>query len=351
MKYCYKLLFVICLLAPISASAQILGSSQAPRTQNEQTIIDIYKEANKAVVNISVKTIAQDYFYPVYQDGSGSGVIVDAEKGLVVTNFHVIKGAEQVKVTLSSGKSLEVELVGEDRDNELALLKLINPPSDLTALPLGDSSSLEVGQSVVAIGNPFGLNRTLTLGIISSLGRSIRSDRGTLIEDVIQTDAAINPGNSGGPLIDMAGRIIGINTAILSKSGDYAGIGFAIPANYIKKAIPQLIQYGKIRRPKIGVVFADTEAGPIILMVQPDSPADKAGLEGAQKVVRSGPFIKSYLDVNEADFVKEINGQIVNNKDEANTLISKSEPGKNIELMVQRNGGNIKKVIIKPLLQ
>ena len=346
------ILFLSSLLFRTPISAQILSAPLAPRNSSEQATIDVYKEANKAVVNISVKTIAQDFLYPVYQEGSGSGVIIDKSKALIATNFHVIKGADQIQATLANGKSYDVELVGEDPDNELALIKLVDPPDDLTELPLGDSGSLEVGQSVLAIGNPFGLTRTLTQGIISSLGRSIRSDRGTLIGDVIQTDAAINPGNSGGPLIDMAGRVIGLNTAILSKSGDYAGIGFAIPANYIKKAIPQLIKYGKIRRPKIGVIFSDTEAGPVILSVQPNSPADKAGLQGAQKVVRQGPFIRYFIDVSSADFIKEINGQEVKNKDDATTAIMKAEPSAMIEISAQRGSrGPKKKYEIKPILE
>jgi S1-C subfamily serine protease len=299
-----------------------------------------------------VKTIAQDFFYPVYQEGSGSGVIVDKEKGLIATNFHVIKNADQMQATLADGRSYEVELVGEDPDNELALLKIIDPPSELTELPLGDSSELKVGQNVLAIGSPFGLSRTLTKGIISSLGRSIRSDRGTLIEDVIQTDAAINPGNSGGPLIDMDGSVIGLNTAILSKSGDYAGIGFAIPANYVKKAIPQLLKFGKVLRPKIGAIFADSEIGVVVAAVKPGSPADKAGLEGAQKIVRSGNFIRYLTDISNADFIVEINGQAVNSKDQAYSAIMKSEGNNPIELTIRKGlkKGVVRKVSIKPIL-
>jgi S1-C subfamily serine protease len=323
-----------------------------PRSGEETQTIDIYERANKAVVNLNVKTIAQDFFYPVYQEGSGSGVIVDKEKGLIATNFHVIKNADQMQATLADGRSYEVELVGEDPDNELALLKIIDPPSELTELPLGDSSELKVGQNVLAIGSPFGLSRTLTKGIISSLGRSIRSDRGTLIEDVIQTDAAINPGNSGGPLIDMDGSVIGLNTAILSKSGDYAGIGFAIPANYVKKAIPQLLKFGKVLRPKIGAIFADSEIGVVVAAVKPGSPADKAGLEGAQKIVRSGNFIRYLTDISNADFIVEINGQAVNSKDQAYSAIMKSEGNNPIELTIRKGlkKGVVRKVSIKPIL-
>jgi S1-C subfamily serine protease len=325
---------------------------KVPRSDSEQDVISVYKEANKAVVNLNTQTIAQDFFFPVFQEGSGSGVIIDSKHGLIATNFHVIKGASHAQATLSDGKSYEVQLVGEDPDNELAILKIIDPPKNLTELPLGNSHALEVGQNVLAIGNPFGLNRTLTKGIVSSLGRSIRSDRGTLIEDVIQTDAAINPGNSGGPLLNMAGEVIGLNTAILSKTGSYAGIGFAIPSNYIKKVLPQLLTYGKVLRPKIGAVFADTEGGTAILTVQPNSPAADAGLQGAQRVIRSGPFIRYLVDMSLADFILEINGQPIKNKDEANSAIMKSEGDNPIELLIRRGlrKGNVKKIKVKPVL-
>ncbi len=328
------------------------GSQEISSLESEKTTISVYKNANKAVVNLNTQTIAQDFFFPVFQEGSGSGVIIDAKKALLVTNFHVIKGASHVQATLSDGQSYEVELIGEDPDNELALLRIVNPPDDLTELPLGDSNILEVGQSVLAIGNPFGLNRTLTKGIVSSLGRSIRSDRGTLIEDVIQTDAAINPGNSGGPLINMAGEVIGLNTAILSKTGSYAGIGFAIPSNYIKKVLPQLIKFGKVLRPKIGAVLGNTERGTVILSVQTGGPADKAELQGAQRVVRNGPFIRYLIDISRADFILEINDQKISNKDEANSVIMKSDPGKPLKLLIQRGlqRKNIKEILLHPIL-
>ncbi len=340
------------ILATATLFISTANADLAPRNDDEIQTIDIYERANKAVVNINIKTIAQDFFFPVYQEGSGSGVIVDKDAGLLVTNFHVIKGADQVQVTLADGKSYEVKLIGEDQDNELALLQIIDPPSTLTELPLGDSSELKVGQNVLAIGNPFGLNRTLTRGIVSSLGRSIRSDRGTLIEDIIQTDAAINPGNSGGPLIDMAGNVIGLNTAILSKSGDYAGIGFAIPSNYIKKAIPELLKYGKVLRPKIGAIFANSEYGVVVLKTQPKGPADIAGMIGAQRIVRRGNFIRYFTDLSKADFVVAINGVRVHNKDEAYSAIMKS--AKNHEIKLTLRSGLIKNAIrnlyIKPIL-
>ncbi len=327
--------------------------AEAPRSDLEQKIISVYKTASKAVVNLSIKTIQQDLFFPVTSEGSGSGAIIDAEKGIIATNFHVIKDADQVQATLSDGKSYDVVLIGQDRDNELALLKLVDPPETLTEIELGNSSSLEVGQSVLAIGSPFGLQRTLTQGIISSLGRTIRSDRGVLIEDIIQTDAAINPGNSGGPLLDTEGKLIGLNTAILSKSGDYAGIGFAIPSDYIKRALPQLLKYGKVLRPKIGAVFGDTEYGVAILAVKPNSPADIAGLEGAQRIIKSGAFIRQVFDLSEADFILEVNDQKINSKDDLNSAISKSVTSEKIKLLTRKGVNNKNKtlVFIQPVLE
>jgi S1-C subfamily serine protease len=308
----------------------------APRTDSEQLIINAYKRANKAVVNISTQTTAFDFFGPVYQEGSGSGVIVDAAQGLIVTNSHVIADASRVSVTLADGKSYPVSLVGVDPFNEVALLRLEEHPEGLVAADLGDSSSLEVGQQVLAIGNPFGLSRTLTSGIISNLGRTIRSEKGTLIEDVIQTDAAINPGNSGGPLLDTAGRVVGLNTAILSRVGESAGIGFAIPVNQIKKDIPQLVKYGRVLRPKIGVYFLDTDQGPALLYVQPDSPADKAGLRGARREVQQGVFASVVVDPSHADFILAVNGTKTQTKDEVINAIAKTERGHKITMDVRR---------------
>ncbi len=329
-----------------------IARALAPRSDEESQIINTYKSVNRAVVNISTQTAAMDFFGPVYQDGSGSGVVVDEVQGLVVTNFHVITNARRISVTLYNGQSYGVTLVGQDADHELALLKIVDPPENLVAARLGDSSVLEVGQRVLAIGNPFGLNRTLTTGIISSLARTIRSENGRLIEDVIQTDAAINPGNSGGPLIDTAGRVIGLNTAIISRSGESAGIGFAIPVNAIKSALPQLIKFGKVLRPKIGVVVVDTEYGPALLFVQPDGPADKAGLQGARQAVRKGYFSGYVVDLSMADFILALNGQKVRSKAEVLDTLGRVEGNAPIELEIRR-GVRTKKsrtVKVKPIL-
>jgi len=326
--------------------------SPAPRLESEQQTINIYKKVNEAVVNISTRAEVFDFFGTTHQEGSGSGVIIDAKQGLIITNFHVITNAQEIAVTLANGQTYDVRLIGQDPDNELAVLQLIDPPKNMVAAELGTSKILEVGQQVLAIGNPFGLNRTLTSGLVSSLGRTIRSESGRLIEDIIQTDAAINPGNSGGPLLDMAGRVVGLNTAILSRSGESAGIGFAIPVDHIVAALPQLLRYGKVLRPKIGVIFIDTEAGPALLYVQPGSPADTAGLNGARRALRGGSFGGYVIDLSNADFILTVNGQSVFNKTDAIDAISKSDPEKDIVLSVRRgvSGKRVRDVQVKPVL-
>ncbi len=329
-----------------------IARALAPRSESESQIIEAYKIVNKAVVNISTQTAAMDFFGPIHQQGSGSGVVVDEEQGLIITNFHVITNAKRISVTLSNGQSYGVRTIGQDADHELALLQIIDPPKDLVAAKLGNSTGLEVGQRVLAIGNPFGLHRTLTTGIVSSLGRTIRSENGRLIEDVIQTDAAINPGNSGGPLIDTSGRVIGLNTAIISRSGESAGIGFAIPVNAIKLALPQLIEFGKVLRPKLGIVLVDTEFGPALLFVQPDGPADQAGLQGARQAIRRGYFTGYVVDLAMADFVLELNGQKVKSKAELLDVLGKVDGKSPVTLKVRRgvNKREIRDVQVKPIL-
>src|SRR5262249_16431643 len=231
----------------VTALAFAAGEGQpnlAPRTEGEVETINVYKKVNKAVLNVSTRGYVQGMFGVTSQEGTGSGVIVDSAKALAVTNYHVIESAERgglVVVTLEDGRSYQAKIIGTDPDNDIALLQIVNPPKDLTSVEFGDSSELEVGQRVFAIGNPFGLTRTLTEGIISALEGSLETETGREVQNVIQTDAAINPGNSGGPLLDSAGRVIGINSAIISSTGQSSGIGFAIPANVVRDSIPLLL--------------------------------------------------------------------------------------------------------------
>ncbi len=320
------------------------------RTVGEQQVIDVYKAANDAVVYVSTRSVAQNIFGPISQAGGGSGFILDAEKGLVLTNSHVIADAREAEVLLSTGDSFGVSIIGVDVDSDLALLRIIDPPSDLVALELGDSDTLEVGQRVLAIGNPFDLTRTLTSGIVSSLGRTIRAESGRLIEDVVQTDAAINPGNSGGPLLDISGRVVGINTAILSRSGQSAGIGLAVPAVTIKRVVPSLLQHGRVLRPKIGVILRDTRYGTAVLYVQPGSPADKAGLKGAVTLDRRG---RERIVPNGADFIVGVDGKKSVTKNSFIDGLYKKEAGESVVLSLRRGIENPKfrEVLVKPELK
>ena len=326
--------------------------SPAPRTDAEEQVINAYDRIHKAVVNVSTLAERLDFFGSNYQEGAGSGVIIDAERAYVATNFHVIGDASRVSVTLADGKAYAVRLIGSDPDNDVALLQIIDPPADIIAAPMGDSNTLRVGQRVIAIGNPFGLNHTLTTGIVSSLGRTIRSQSGRLIENIIQTDAAINPGNSGGPLLDTAGRLIGINTAIVSQTGESAGIGFAIPVNQVRRVLPQLVKFGKVLRPKIGVIIADTNIGPVLRYVFPGSPAEEAGLSGAVRIVRRGSLVSQISDVADADFLLAINGRTVKSKDEAVDAISEAKPDEAMGLLVRRgNSRKSREVKVTPVLE
>ncbi len=262
--------------------------------QEERATVGLFQRASPSVVYITSLAVQRDFFSMRAQEvpqGSGSGFIWDRE-GHVVTNFHVIQGASGAQVTLADQSTYDAELVGTAPEKDLAVLRIKAPANKLQPLPIGESDDLQVGQSVFAIGNPFGLDQTLTTGIVSALGREIQSVAGVPIRDVIQTDAAINPGNSGGPLLDSAGRLIGINTAIYSPSGAYAGIGFAIPVHSVAWVVPDLIRYGYVNRPTLGVEFVPeswnrqlgVEQGAVIMNVQPGSGADRAGLRGTERL-------------------------------------------------------------------
>src|SRR6266542_4792090 len=237
----------------VSTPANITDPSLA---SDEQNNIEVYKATSPGVVYIQSTTIVRDFFgmfsRPV--EGAGSGSIID-DQGDILTNFHVIADAEKLTVSFGSGKNYPARVIGKDPDTDLAVIRLLEPPKEsMTVVPLGDSDKLIVGQKVLAIGNPFGLDRTLTTGVISGLQRPIRAQNGRQIEGAIQTDASINPGNSGGPLLDSHGRMIGINSQIESPSGASAGVGFAIPVNIAKRIVPQLVQNGYVQRPKLGIL-------------------------------------------------------------------------------------------------
>ncbi|MEO1526962.1 MAG: trypsin-like peptidase domain-containing protein [Planctomycetota bacterium] len=265
---------------------------------DEQSTIDLFREASGGVVYITTKSVERDRFSFDLRErpqGTGTGFIYDT-KGFIVTNFHVILNADAATVTLSDQSSWSARFVGAEPDQDIAVLKIDAPVDRLKALAIGTSSDLQVGQKVFAIGNPFGFDQTLTTGVISGLGREITSVTERKIRGVIQTDAAINPGNSGGPLLDSAGRLIGVNTAIYSPSGAYAGIGFAVPVDTVNRIVPDLIRTGRVARPTLGIMPDDRIPrrlgieGVAVMRVYPGSGAEEAGIQPMRQD-RSGAIV------------------------------------------------------------
>ena len=272
-----------------------LSSASFARLVDEQNNVEVYQRCNPAVVNITAVTLTRDFFFEITpQKGVGSGAIIRSD-GYIVTNDHVIGNAQNVEVTLSDKSQFPARVVGADPDSDLAVLKIDPKGKKLTAVDFGVSEALAVGQKVLAIGNPFALGGSLSVGVISSLGRDIRTQTDRLIKDIIQTDAAINPGNSGGPLLDSAGKLIGINAQIVSRSGGSEGIGFAINVKTVKKITQQLIQFGRVLRPELGIdgvglsaglfqsLGIPTARGIMITEIFQGSPADAAGLKAADR--------------------------------------------------------------------
>lgn len=299
----------------------------------EKATISIFNVAAPSVAYIFTENAVRGFFGTrEVRQGAGSGFLWDRH-GHVVTNYHVIQGAERIQVRMNDGEAIDATYVGGTRDYDLAVVRLRNVPSEIQPIPVGRSNNLKVGQAVFAIGNPFGLSRTLTTGVISALDRRLPTSAGREVVGVIQTDAAINPGNSGGPLIDSAGRLIGVNTAIISGSGNSAGIGFAVPADVVNQVIPQLISKGKVPRPGIGIVALSEEAGAslgvvgvVIDRIMQNGSADQAGLRG--------------IDYNRrvlGDVIIAIDGQEVANIVELVRLMQNYEIGQTVTLKVRRN--------------
>jgi S1-C subfamily serine protease len=313
-------------------------------TEDERNNIAVYEKVADGVVNVTSTAVQMDFFFNAFPtQGSGSGSIIDM-RGHILTNHHVVADAQKLEVTLADGSKWPAKLVGSDPESDLAVIRIDAPREKLKVIPMGDSKSLRIGQKVLAIGNPFGFERTLTTGVISSLGRTIRSDSGALMEDIIQTDAAINPGNSGGPLLNSEGEIIGINTAILSPSGGSVGIGFAIPVNVAKKIVPDLIARGYIVYPWIGATIqslipevADylklkVERGAMIAEVVKGGPADKAGLRGGNRRIEVGNTIV----VVGGDVIVRADQHEIKTNDELIRYIREKKPGDTISLQVFR---------------
>jgi S1-C subfamily serine protease len=333
-------------VSPPAASGPGSGPAPAPRqveargslAEDEQNNISVFRTVSPSVVHITTVELARSFLsLDVMQipRGTGSGFIWD-DRGNIVTNFHVIQGASAARVTLSDQSNYRATLVGAFPDRDLAVLRIDAPKEKLRAIVVGGSGELQVGQKVYAIGNPFGLDQTLTTGVISALNREIESVTRRPIRGMIQTDAAINPGNSGGPLLDSAGRLIGVNTAIYSPTGSFAGIGFAIPVDEVNRVVPRLIRDGKFVRPALGIQPAPQAfqralglgKGIAIVGVLPDSPAAKAGIR---------PFMRT-PDGNlvRGDVIVALAGKEVATLEDLQTELELRQPGETVAVTVAR---------------
>jgi S1-C subfamily serine protease len=317
-------------------------------TEDERENISVYEQFNTAVVNITTETVAINWFLePVPQQGSsGSGSIIDTQ-GYVLTNNHVIENAYKVFINLADGSQYEGTVVGTDPENDLAVVKFTPlRGTELRTIPFGSSDSLKVGQKVLAIGNPFGFERTLTVGIVSGLGRPIQTSNNTIIRDMIQTDASINPGNSGGPLLDTQGRMIGINTMIFSPSGGSAGVGFSVPINTAKRVVAEIIEYGKVRRGWIDASVVQlfpslvryaklpVNAGLLVSRTRRNGNAEKAGLRQGSEPVQYGRSV-IYLG---GDIITAVDGMKTNTLADLYSALEDNKPGDKVVVEVIRTG-------------
>jgi len=321
--------------------------SSTPLTPDEQVNIRIYRQAAPAVANIITRAVEYDFFFnAVPVEGAGSGFVIDP-KGYILTNYHVVADAQRIEVLLGDQHAQSryvAKFIGADQRNDVALIKIDPKDAKLIALPLGDSSALQVGQKVLAIGNPFGFQSTLTTGVVSALGRTVQTGQNTFIEDAIQTDASINRGNSGGPLLDTRGQVIGINSAIYSPTGTAAGVGFAIPINLAKRIANDLITEGRVRRAVLGVevtpLFQDladylklpVKEGLLIERVTPEGPAARAGLRGGSQAVTDG--LRRYM--TGGDCIVSVDGKPVASQLDLNLLLNRKRPGDSVHLEIYR---------------
>jgi S1-C subfamily serine protease len=321
------------------AAATVLDATEAENVR-------IYKQASPAVANIVTRTVEYDFFFnAVPVEGAGSGFLIDTD-GHILTNNHVIQGAQTIEVILGDASHHKAKLIGADTRNDIALIQIDAKGHSLATLTLGDSRNLLVGQRVLAIGNPFGFQSTLTTGVVSSLGRTVQTSESTFIDEAIQTDASINRGNSGGPLLNSHGEVIGINSAIYAPTGTTAGIGFAIPINTAKRVANDLITNGRVRRASLGCEgralwpgLADAlnipaKQGILVERVTPGGPAAQAGIRGGSKVVVSG---LQELRIG-GDVVVAVDGKEITNQMELNLLLNRAWPGDTMTLTVIRDG-------------
>jgi S1-C subfamily serine protease len=341
--------------APLNSERALAAASPVSLSTDEETNIQVYEKVSPGVVNITSMVLEYDFFFsPVAKEGAtGSGCVLDKE-GNVLTNYHVIASAESLEVSLPDHTKYHAKIVGADKQNDLAIIKLVGAPGDrLHPIALGDSQSLKVGQKVLAIGNPLGLQNTLTVGIVSSLGRKIRTEGGDLVENVIQTDAAINPGNSGGPLLNTAGEMIGINTSIFTIGGGNIGIGFAIPANMIRRVADDLIREGRVVRPWVGISgYAVSEdlasaldlpvtSGILVARVERGSSLDGAGIQGANRVA----ILYNQRVLVGGDIITHVNGNPVTSTEELRLAVEGKKPGDIVQLTIYRGREKLQKSV------
>lgn len=322
-------------------------------TQEEMQNINVYEMCNEAVVNINTKVTSYDWFLePYVQDGgSGSGSIID-KRGYILTNVHVIQDATKIYVSLFDGTQYEAEVVGQDLDSDLAVIKFT--PADgvsLKTISFGDSTALKVGQKVIAIGNPFGMERTMTTGIVSGLGRPIQNSNNRIIRNMVQTDASINPGNSGGPLLDTSGRMIGINTMIMSSSGSSSGVGFAVPSETAVRVVADLIKYGKVQRGTLEITFLqnsrriaqyagfDISTGVVVSQVTKGGNAEKAGILGGTNAVYYGT--RRNIIYLGGDIITKIDNVSISTLADYYSALESKRPGDVVTIVVHRNKKNI----------
>lgn len=338
-------------LLAVSFAGALPGLALTPEETNS---IELYRKLAPGVVNITSTVLERDFFFNVVpREGAGSGSIIDP-KGYILTNHHVIADARKLEVTLADNKKYTATFIGSDPDTDLAVLKIDAPGHNLTVIPMGTSADLQVGQQVMAIGNPFGLGQTLTTGVISSVGRTLQAGNGTLVEDIIQTDASINPGNSGGPLIDSSGRMIGINTAIFSPTGANVGIGFAIPVDTARVVIQELIDKGYTAHPWLGATLMTltedlatalkmkADAGAMVVEAVPGGPLDRAGIRGGNARAQIG----NQILIVGGDLIVKLDGQPVADADSLIRAVRKYRPGDRVRLEVVRWDGDRKTMTV-----
>ncbi|HLK04039.1 MAG TPA: trypsin-like peptidase domain-containing protein [Candidatus Acidoferrum sp.] len=338
---------------PLGASNKTENSSGAQRdsllTDDESINVRVYRQASPAVANILTKATEYDFFMdPVPVEGAGSGFVIDS-KGFILTNNHVVEGAQTIEVVLGDQTRYPAKVIGADPRNDVALIKIEPKNKPLVALPLGDSSTIQVGQKVLAIGNPFGFQSTLTTGVISALGRTVQTSQTTFIDEAIQTDAAINRGNSGGPLINSHGEVIGINSAIYTPTGTTAGIGFAIPINTAKRIAHDLITDGRVHQAFLGVdsyavggglaeaLDLPVPEGLLVQTVTRGGPAAQAGIRGGDRIAQLG-MRRFYVG---GDVIVALDGQKVATPLDVNLALNKKRPGETITVTAYRGGKKI----------